>query len=213
LKEPIDIVNMHKNQHISENELNPSPRSYRVSFKMKCYFVVIAMVGLAAYFYMVVERRYAQSVFVQNNQMAAVYLDRVKAPDFVVDDVKTDEQQNLSSYCQGWTLINIWATWCTTCQQEMPSLELLQQKMKGLLSIVALSVDDDMASVKNFVDTTKPTFHMVFDKQKASNLAFQVNKYPETFLLSPDGNLLLQFSGPRDWSSSKSIEFLLNIIK
>jgi thiol-disulfide isomerase/thioredoxin len=209
-------VNNHLNpnfSHEDEEKLNPRPLPYKVSFFTKCVFLVIFGIGLSAYIYLLVERRILQSKFLLDNQMAAVKLTPSLLPPINVYDLKTNSDIILSSINDKWTLLNLWATWCPSCREEMPSLEFLQQKLKEKLNIVALSVDEDLDSVKDFINMNKPKFSVLWDKNHISSAHFGVEKYPETFLISPDGLLMFQISGPRDWSSPVAIDYLSKIIR
>lgn len=196
-----------------EQTLNPAPLSYRVSYRAKCGFLVLVVFGFALYAYMVIDRRISQGRFLRHNQMAAVKLVPATLPAIMAHDVKNGEDSSLSSYVKGWTLLNIWATWCPPCKEEMPSLELLHQKMGDKLTIVGLAVDDNVTSVKEFVATHNPTFTVLWDPYQKSSLNFGVDKYPETFLISPDGLVTMQFSGPRDWASPTAIDYFSSIVK
>lgn len=209
------MSNEHHNEQIIDDEqtLNPPPSTYKVSFFTKCVFLVLFGLGISAYAYMIIERRLSQNRFLMNNQMAAVKLTPTALPSVNVYDLSAGADINLSSEVASWTLLNLWATWCPPCKEEMPSLELLQQKLKGKLKIIALSVDDNIDSVKEFVAINKPSFKVFWDKSQISPAIFGVEKYPETFLISPDGLLTTQFSGPRDWGSSRALDYFLNIIQ
>lgn len=191
-----------------EEELNPAPKSYRPSFTTKALFLSLAILGIFGYAYMVKERRSAQSSFLKDNQMSAINLVKAALPPLKVMDLKTGSLLDLDQHTGQWSLLNIWATWCHACQEEMPSLELLQQKLLGRLKIIALSVDEDMASVKQFIKAHNPVFSIYWDQGHSIPSLLGLKKYPETFLISPEGLLITQFSGPRDWASKMAIDHL-----
>lgn len=197
----------------SEQTLNPSPYQYRVSFKIKAAFLLLCVLGLAGYFYMVIERRIAQGQYLLRNQMAAVSLVKSSMPAFYAYDPVLKTEAPVAAEPNTWMMLNLWATWCPPCREEMPKIELLQQKFKGKLNVVALSVDDDIDAVLDFIKTNKPSFKVLWDKEKASLLRFGVSKYPETFLISPDGQITTQFSGPRDWSSAVSLDYFADVLR
>jgi thiol-disulfide isomerase/thioredoxin len=204
-------------QHINpseENEqlLNPPPRQYRVSLACKWLFLCFCLMGFIAYLAMVIERRLSQSQFLMYNQMAAIKLNQSSLPTLMVVNPLTHEELTLNTSGK-WMLLNIWATFCPPCKAEMPSLELLQRKFQGELTIVALSVDDTVDAVKEFIDVNKPSFTVLWDKHKTSSAAFGVDKYPETFLISPDGVLVMQFSGPREWASALAFDYFSNVLE
>lgn len=103
-------------------------------------------------------------------------------------------------------LLNVWATWCDPCREEMPSMQRLfdAYKDKGL-RVVAVSVDDrgNEGLIREFV----AEHHLTFDilHQGAFNMmaTYQVRGVPQTFLISRTGELVAtRFVA--DWSSAES---------
>lgn len=146
-----------------------------------------------------------------HHELQAIKLVPSLMPKFSVYDPLSSNKVDLSFDGEEMILLNIWATWCPPCQKEMPSLALLQEKLRGKLRIIALSVDDDVSAVTDFIKANNPSFTVLWDKDKASLKHFGVEKYPETFLISPDGYLTTQFSGPRDWGSALVLDYFSNI--
>jgi thiol-disulfide isomerase/thioredoxin len=197
---------------MSEDEINPSPEKYRVSKRTKMIFLLCFFLSIGCYVFFVAERRIAHHNYIIAHEMAAAKLIATKVPDLIIKDMSTGEKLNLRSLSGSWLLLHLWATWCPSCVQEMPSLAGLEQKLGGSIKIVALSVDDSEDALKDFISTRKPGFGVYFDEAKLSQASFGIDKFPETFLLNPEGMLVAQFSGPRDWSSEAAIRYLKNIL-
>jgi len=195
----------------NEAELNPAPKKYRVSLRIKSFFILLFLLGIIFYIQMIVDRRVTQRKFLTQNQMEAIRLEPFLVQGPTVYSPLDDSRMELEQEFKGWTLLNIWASWCPPCKAEMPSLEFLQQRLKGKLKIIALSVDDQVDVVKEFIDTFKPSFRVLWDQQGGIPKKFGITKYPETFLISPDGRLTTQFSGPRDWASPMVIDYFSNL--
>lgn len=191
-----------------EEELNPAPYKYRVSSSVKTYFFILLALSFAGYFYMIFERRSLQNTYISENHMAAVTWNNTMLPSFVVREPQSGKELVLRSNEGQWTLLNLWATWCVSCRLEMPSLELLQQSLGDTLKIVALSLDDNNDAVIDFIKTNNPSFRVLIDHEKQSIKHLGIDKYPETFLIAPDGRIKLQFSGPRQWASAETIAYL-----
>jgi thiol-disulfide isomerase/thioredoxin len=192
-----------------EHVLNPSPFVYKVSFLTKAFFLVIAALALLAYMYMVMERRITLAQFQLDNQMGAVQLGPSLMPLFALYDPILNQEITLKNDQGQWMLLNLWASFCAACIEEMPGLELLQQRLKGKLKIIALSVDDNSDVVKEFIKLNQPSFTVLWDKNKVSSKELFVDKYPETFLISPQGILTARFSGARDWGSLVAMHYFL----
>jgi thiol-disulfide isomerase/thioredoxin len=100
-------------------------------------------------------------------------------------------------------IVHFWATWCPPCVEELPGLLEYAQSVKGdpAIEILAVSVDTDWKTVDAFLEKTKATgLPVALDPQRATARAFGTEKFPETWFLDPQGNVLEAFIGPVQWS-------------
>jgi len=89
------------------------------------------------------------------------------------------------------TLVNVWATWCTSCREEMADLEALHRELapRGL-RVVAVSIDEgDGARVRRFVQKQGLTFAVVHDSASRVQRAYGVVGVPESYVLDAQGRL------------------------
>jgi len=92
-------------------------------------------------------------------------------------------------------------------------LEWLHRQMKDKLVVLTASADEDWNDVNRFFNGQVPQMILGWDKDRKAASIFAVDKYPETFLISPDGKIIAQFSGPRDWSSEEAAQYLNEMIR
>jgi peroxiredoxin len=102
-------------------------------------------------------------------------------------------------------LLNVWATWCPPCREEMPALEQLSKDYapRGL-RVVGVSVDaaSDDAAVQDFVRENGITFTILRDRDESVIRLFRAPGVPATFLIGPDGVLRQQWIGRIDPASA-----------
>ncbi len=199
--------------HNEEQKLNPPPASYKVSQRVKMAFVACALVGCGVYGYMLLHRRIVENEYVSHQEIAPIKLMPSLMPAFTVMDARSLVPEHLQFVGGSYTLLNIWATWCPPCQKEMPSLQELQARLQGKLRIIALSIDDDQTALTDFLAAQQLNLTVLWDKDKISLKHLGVEKYPESFLISPEGYLITQFSGPRDWASPAVVDYFLNVVR
>jgi cytochrome c biogenesis protein CcmG, thiol:disulfide interchange protein DsbE len=102
-------------------------------------------------------------------------------------------------------LINIWATWCSPCREEMPSMNALYKdySAKGL-ALVAIATDaGGKAVVAPFVQAHGLTFPVLLDPQNMVGTQLQVPGIPTSYLLDKRGRVIGLVIGERDWNSRK----------
>jgi DsbE subfamily thiol:disulfide oxidoreductase len=124
------------------------------------------------------------------------------APDFTLENI-AGEVLTLSELRGKVVLVNIWATWCPPCRDELPSMVKFYNayKAKGV-EIVAVSEDTTLAPVLKMVKKIGINFPVVMDKNKGVYASYGATGVPETFLLDKEGVIKYKKIGPFDWTSS-----------
>jgi thiol-disulfide isomerase/thioredoxin len=99
-------------------------------------------------------------------------------------------------------LLNVWATWCPPCREEMPALDRLQQTLGGTdFTVIALSIDGDgSAAVKEFFSDIKIQSLTIYtDPWGDANGALRVVGLPTTLLVDRRGREIGRRVGPAEW--------------
>jgi peroxiredoxin len=116
-----------------------------------------------------------------------VEIDR-EAPNFQVVDLATGDSVSLDDYRGSVTLVNIWATWCVPCREEMPSMQRLFDSVgtRGF-RIAAISIDEGSSEdVVAFARELDLSFDILHDRSGSVERLYQTTGVPESFLLGPD---------------------------
>ena len=122
-----------------------------------------------------------------------------------------DGETTLADLSGKTALINLWATWCIPCREEMPALDRLEADMGGdNFEVVAINLDSggdsddkpltflketDITNLAFYRDETMATFNTL----KKQGLAFGL---PSTVLVDGNGCLLGSLNGPAEWDSA-----------
>lgn len=108
-------------------------------------------------------------------------------------------------------LLNIWATWCPPCREEMPSLDRLNAKLGGpAFEVVALSIDRDSALVKPFYQEFEiQTLRGYFDPSSKVSNTLRAPGVPTTLLIDQEGREIGRALGPAAWDSPQ-VEALID---
>ncbi len=104
-------------------------------------------------------------------------------------------------------LVNLWATWCGPCVEEMPSLDRLQAKLGPALTVLAISEDrPGESAVAPFLAKLKLGHLAVYlDPKNGAIKAFGVQGLPTSFLITRDGRVRAMLEGSADWDSPAMI--------
>lgn len=112
------------------------------------------------------------------------------------------------------TMLNIWATYCNPCLEEMPYLgELATEydssdfQLVGILSDVSeTSSQEDIDYAKELIEQTKANYpHLLLGQDLYSTLVGGVNAVPTTFFVKQDGEVLGYFVGATDKATWKEL--------
>lgn len=117
----------------------------------------------------------------------------------------------LSSYHGKIVVLNFWASWCTYCAAEWPSLEQLPQDVPNLV-VLAIAFDSDPSDYRQYVsDYHLHNMTVVLDPTQRSNLAFGTTRPPETYIIDQNGIIRRKFIGAQDWTSPEILNYLRNL--
>lgn len=136
------------------------------------------------------------------------------APDFRLPGLD-GKMVSLSDYRGKVVLINIWATWCPPCVDEMPSLEKLYQQLKAEnFEILAVSIDAAGAEIViPFMKKLILTFPALIDTQGTIRNTYKTTGVPESFIINRQGLLVKKIIGPLDWASPQVLEFFRQLLQ
>ena len=136
------------------------------------------------------------------------------APDFTLPGLD-GKMVSLSDYRGKVVLLNIWATWCPPCVEEMPSMEKLHQTLKDEgFQILAVSIDEGGAkAVIPFMEKHRLHFTALADDRGTVKNLYQTTGVPESFIIDKDGIIAEKVIGPRDWASPGAIRSFRYLIQ
>jgi peroxiredoxin len=112
---------------------------------------------------------------------------------------------SLASYRGKVVMVNFWATWCGTCQNEMPSLEALYHDFKARpdFALVTISVDQEGWSIiAPFLKEKAYDFPVLADADSRVSAAYGVTALPTTYLVDRNGRIVWNVAGGLDWSNA-----------
>jgi peroxiredoxin len=103
-------------------------------------------------------------------------------------------------------ILNFWATWCTPCTVEMPSLERIWRayRDRGLV-VVGVSVDRGAprALIDPYLKHLDLTFPILVDPHMEAANSWKVPGVPATFVIRPGGEVAGMVIGFREWDSQE----------
>ncbi len=113
------------------------------------------------------------------------------APDFSLPDTEGN-LTTLSDLRGQAVLVNLWASWCTPCQAEMPAMQRVYEEYKDQgFTILAVNAtqQDSQAAAAQFALEKGLTFPILFDMDGSVARSYQMTALPSSFFILPDGTI------------------------
>ena len=117
------------------------------------------------------------------------------AKDFTIQD--SDHQISLNQFRGQVVVLNFWATWCPSCNQELPSIMDMQNRLRGRgVVVLGVSIDVDGDAYHRFLKERSVNFVTVRDpEQKVANM-YGTSMWPESYVIDRQGVLRRKVVGP-----------------
>lgn len=152
----------------------------------------------------------------EKGEVAALASPKTPSPVAALDFLAPDGKPlSLKSFAGRVILLNLWATWCVPCREEMPALDRLQQTLGSKdFEVVAINIDTTRlervgaflgdAKVENlarYADPKADVFYRLRTAGKAVGL-------PTSILIGRDGCEIAAMAGPANWASDDALALI-----
>ena len=120
------------------------------------------------------------------------------APDADIQVLGAEETGSISDRRGDWLLANFWASWCTPCRDESPTLQRFSEQQAGDVEVLGINTQDLSEDALAFVDEFGLTYPMLRDPDTEEPLSddYGATGLPESFLIDPEGRVAVICRGP-----------------
>lgn len=117
--------------------------------------------------------------------------------------------RKLSSYLGRPLIINVWASWCGPCRQEMASLERLAWRDEATrFAVIGISTDDYPDKAKAYLKQVNATLPQFIDSRLELEHMLGADRLPLTLLVDAKGRVLDKIYGAREWDSREALQLI-----
>ncbi len=182
------------------------------------YAVLACALGMALASFLIPWQRADERALVEMvSQLDGQWVGR-PAPRFELPDLQ-GQTHTLSEYRGKVVFLNVWASFCAPCREEMPSMERLVRTYQDRgLEMVAISVDPEARDAQQFMTQFLPgqrsAMTVLHDPNSAVAHQYGTELLPETYIIGRDGEIVARFVNAYDWTRpevKELIELLLTM--
>jgi cytochrome c biogenesis protein CcmG/thiol:disulfide interchange protein DsbE len=137
--------------------------------------------------------------------------ERPMAPVATLPWLTEDGNGSLADYRGKVVVLNLWASWCEPCREEMPVLQRTHEKIASQGGLVlGIDTQDSSDAAKRFLAESKATFPSLRDRDRSYGREFGATGYPETFLIDRKGRIaaMQRFPVTQEWLDERLPELL-----
>lgn len=125
------------------------------------------------------------------------------------------ETRTLADWRGKLLLVNIWATWCAPCKEEMPALDRLEATLGGEdFAVLPISVDrGGLQKPRSFLEEIDAdNLPLLLDETARLNFKLEVMGLPATLIIDEQGREIARMIGPAEWDSPEAIARLRQLM-
>ena len=173
--------------------MTPTSQPSRIRF----YAMIMTGVGfvsLGIVFFFLLQNNPAASTSVQDFSAVPVKVD-FSAPELNLKDL-AGKPVSLKDHIGSVVLVNLWATWCPPCREEMPTLQIFYEKHKkeGFV-LIAIDQEETREVVEPFVEEFGLTFPVWLDIDYLAEREFNTSNLPSSYVIDRSGRVRLMWIG------------------
>jgi thiol-disulfide isomerase/thioredoxin len=123
----------------------------------------------------------------------------------------SNAETTLAAYQGEVIVLNLWATWCAPCVEEMPTLGAVQRRFGDRLRVVTVSVDAEgqrARAQEQLAELSGGSLPFLLDITRGILLDVQAPGMPVTIIYDREGQELARLAGGADWDSPEAVAML-----
>jgi thiol-disulfide isomerase/thioredoxin len=114
--------------------------------------------------------------------------------------------KNLSQFRGKPLIINVWASWCGPCREEMKSLERLAwREPAGQFMVIGISTDDYAENARALLGKTNATISHFIDSELRLENMLGASRLPLTILVDANGKVIEKVYGAKQWDGPEAL--------
>ena len=120
-------------------------------------------------------------------------------------------ETNLQAFSGDVLVVNLWATWCAPCVEEMPTLGALERRFEGRLRVIPISVDSEGErenAQRQLAELSGGSLPFLIDITRGVLFDAQAAGMPVTIIYNREGREVARLAGGADWDSPESVALL-----
>lgn len=110
-------------------------------------------------------------------------------------------------------VVNFWATWCTPCIKEIPSLNNLRNLLKDKpFQLISINYAETPDTIREFMKMVNVEFPVLVDEQGLEAAKWKVIVFPSTFIIGADGVIRYGVNAGIEWDAPEVINTIEQLI-
>ena len=124
------------------------------------------------------------------------------------------KRHKLSDYRGKVVIVNFWATWCPPCREELPSMNRAWARLQQAgVMMLAVNVGESEDVIFPFMADYPIEFPVLLDQDGEIINRWPVRGLPTTFVIDPDGRLVYQAIGGREWDDPELLDLVRALVR
>lgn len=174
-------------------------------------FIILLIATLIATFKISKNTPQEAPVLAEGQSDVSFFRVRITLPEFSFNDIYSNDKTLTKKDLEGkYSLINFFASWCTTCHAEHEVLLKLQQEQ--IIDMYGIAWRDGEESARQYLDENgNPFLKVATDTSGLFSKLADIQAIPETWIVDKKGNVVMRFRGNlQEFSIGEIKEFLKN---
>lgn len=174
--------------------------------------IVIGVIGAVLFNHFVLSNLHEDT----GSQKSVELMEKDGVPDFTGKTLDGKSYQ-LSAMKGKVVIVNFWASWCSPCIEEVPSLIKLVNEMKGDVQLVAVSEDSSVQDIevflKSFPELRHKDIQIIWDGDHSLMKQFDAARLPESLVADKQMKLAKKVIGSINWSAPEAISYMKTLVQ